>query len=88
MSYLVSTYGYTLGSLVEAKVKAHNTNGYGEYSPVNVAGSTIQTAPTTMNAPISGSATSSTQIQVTWSALTASSDTGGSAITSYNLEWD
>src|SRR5437762_1734809 len=40
-----------------------------------------------MSAPVSGSSTSESQIEVTWSALTTPSN-GGSTITSYNLQWD
>jgi hypothetical protein len=45
MSYLRSTYGLTLGTLIRVKVRAHNTYGYGPYSPVNTAGELIQTGP-------------------------------------------
>jgi hypothetical protein len=41
-----------------------------------------------MSAPVRGSTTSATQIVLSWSALSTSASTGGSAITSYNLQWD
>jgi len=41
-----------------------------------------------MAAPASGGSTSSTMIQVTWTALTTLSETGGATIRSYNLQWD
>jgi hypothetical protein len=48
----------------------------------------VLTVPQAMGAPSEGAATSSTQIQVTWSALTTTVDIGGTAITSYQLDWD
>lgn len=41
-----------------------------------------------MNPPVRGSSTSTSQIQVTWTALSTSAETGDSTILSYNLEWD
>jgi len=41
-----------------------------------------------MNAPTKAATSTSTQLDITWSALTSTTDTGASAITSYNLEWD
>ncbi len=35
-----------------------------------------------------GSATSTSLIEVDWTALTSDADMGGSAITSYHLQWD
>jgi hypothetical protein len=40
-----------------------------------------------MTAPTSGSQTTESQIEVTWTAMTAPSN-GGSAILSYHLQWD
>jgi hypothetical protein len=40
-----------------------------------------------MAAPTRGSATTETQLQVNWLALTGSS-TGGVALDSFNVEWD
>jgi hypothetical protein len=41
-----------------------------------------------MSAPTSGSSTTDTQIEVTWSAVSSAPANGGSAITSYHLQWD
>jgi hypothetical protein len=41
-----------------------------------------------MSAPARGTSTSSSQIEVTWTALTTSAETGGASITSYHLQWD
>lgn len=84
----MSTYGFTVGAVVQAEVRAHNANGWGDYSNVNTVGGTIQTIPTSAPTLSVGAATSATQAQVTWAALTGVQATGNNAITSYGLEWD
>lgn len=88
MSYLVSTYGFSIGGVVQAKARAHNTNGYGGYSNVNSIGGTIQTAPTSAPTLSEGSGTTSSSAEITWTDLTGVQPTGNNAIISYNLEWD
>ena len=44
--YLGSTYGYTVGSLLQVRVRAFNVNGWGEYSQLNTGGAIIQNVPT------------------------------------------
>lgn len=83
-----STYGLDYGDSVVAKVKAHNDRGWSSFSASATTVATIQTEPTTMSAPSSGSSTSSSQIEVTWTALTTAAETGGASITSYHLQWD
>lgn len=46
------------------------------------------TVPEAMGTPVESSSTSSSQIVVTWSALTSTDATGGTAIVSYELSWD
>jgi len=41
-----------------------------------------------MSTPANGASTSESQIEVTWSALSTAPSNGGSAVTSYNLQWD
>jgi hypothetical protein len=41
-----------------------------------------------MATPTRGSATSASQIQILWTALTTATETGSSTILSYNLYWD
>ena len=41
-----------------------------------------------MATPTKGSATDATYIQVQWTALSSAPQNGGSAVTSYNLQWD
>lgn len=85
---LLTTYSFSKGDLVQARVRASNSKGNGGYSTLNTVGATVQTVPKAMNAPIKAGTSTSTQLDITWSGLTSTSDTGASAITSYNLEWD
>jgi hypothetical protein len=49
ISTLRSSYGYDYGVVLQARVRAHNTNGYGGYSTLNSAGDYLEGPPTTMN---------------------------------------
>ena len=82
-----SPYNLTYNTLVQAEAQAYNVQGWGGLSNANTVGAVIQVPPSQMGQPTRGSATTETQIQVNWNALTGVS-TGGSAITSYNLQWD
>ena len=62
MDYLVSTYNMIYGDILQGIIRAINVNGPGEYSEINVIGASILTAPTYMNPPYEGSATTSTSI--------------------------
>ena len=66
---------------------AYNERGWSAYSDPNTTGQTIQTEPKFMNPPTRGSSSSTTQIQVLWSAITAPQN-GDLNVISYNLEWD
>lgn len=77
----------TYGTLVRAKVLAANARGWSAPSAANVAGATIQVEPTAPAAPTSGAATGPTQLDVRWSSL-ALIPAGGSAVLSYNLQYD
>jgi large repetitive protein len=88
IAYLRSTYAYPVGALVLFAVRARNDEGWGALSNPNAGGATIQTVPVAMGAPVEGSATSDTQIELTWAALASVSSSGGATITSYALEWD
>jgi len=76
--------------VIQVRVAAINAEGSGEYSEINTSGATIETLPLTMDAPsYDSTATSNTQIKLTWNALTGTA-TGGSgvSITNYVVEWD
>lgn len=81
-------YSLTYGTLAQAIVSAENSLGSSSFSQVNTAGATIQTVPTQMGAvSINYAGSSLTTLAVTWSALTGDQNIGGSAITSYWLEY-
>jgi hypothetical protein len=52
ISTLKSSFGYDYGDMLQARVRAHNTNGYGGYSSSNSAGDYLEGPPTTMNQPL------------------------------------
>jgi hypothetical protein len=45
MTDLQTLLGTSADTLIEVKARAHNSNGWGEYSQVNIAGSTMETVP-------------------------------------------
>lgn len=72
-----------------ARVTATNAIGEGEVGSLSllttVLAQVVPLQPATM--PFRGSATNEAQIVVEWDTIIGL-DTGGSAITSYNLQWD
>jgi len=88
MTHLRSSLSLTLGTEVVAKLRAHNERGWSSDSPLSSGGPTIETEPQQMSAPTQGSATSDSQIQVDWVALSSSPSNGGSTILSYHVQWD
>jgi len=79
-------------TLILARVAASNILGFGTYSSNNTVGGSIQTLPAAPVGLVSGSGTSSTIVEVTWSPLTTEEELGGLTsvvvITSYSLYWD
>jgi hypothetical protein len=45
MSILETDLGLDVDDLIQAKVRAHNANGFGDYSEINVSGSTMESVP-------------------------------------------
>ena len=88
IAYLTTNQGYQVGETVQFDVRAQNADGWGSYSNANSVGAIIQTIPGSMPAPTEGATTGYTQMQVTWSALTTTLETGATPILSYALEWD
>jgi titin len=86
--YLKSEYLYNTGDLALFRGRARNADGWGGYSTPNSVGATVMTVPAQMSAPTEGAATSATQIEIAWTALTSTDDIGGTPITSYQLDWD
>lgn len=85
--FTTAPYSLAQDALIVVRVSATNTYGYGATSTVNSAGAVVRLAPLSMVTPSRGSGTSTSQIEVDWTALTVPTN-GGSAITSYHLLWD
>ena len=83
-------YSLEYGDLVVAVFRARNAIGWSAWSSVNGVGALVQTQPFTAftPAPTRGARTDHTRVEVAWAAMTLPSETGGSPVTSYNLEWD
>lgn len=83
-----SPYSLAYGSLIQARVRAHNSYGWASsYSDVNTEGATVTSIPQQMSAPTVVSYSTSS-ITITWSAITTAPANGNSAITGYQLYWN
>jgi len=87
MATFTSTYGLSVGDLIIASVEAMNAKGYSTPSADNGSGPTAKTVPSPPT-PQRGGATSKTQVEVTWAAVSGSPQDGGSAVTDYKVYWD
>jgi large repetitive protein len=82
-------YSYTTqGTLIRVRATASNDYGESSESTENTSGATYRTVPAAMSAPVRDSSSTSSQIILTWTAPSTSAETGGSAITAYELLWD
>lgn len=45
MTDIIVSTGLSVDDLIEAKLKAHNGRGYGSFSELNIAGSTLEVDP-------------------------------------------
>lgn len=79
-----SPWNLVLGAEIKAKVITYNERGASPESPESSSGITVQTEPLQVTA-ITETSASESEITVTWTDMTNS---GGVAVTSYNLEWD
>jgi len=82
-----SPFTLTYDTLVRARVLARNERGWSTASDPNAAGARVEVEPSAVSAPVRGSATGPTQLDVNWSSLTTPAD-GGSAVLSYHLQYD
>jgi len=88
MSTLTSApFSLPYNSLIQVKIRAHNVNGYGEYSQPNIIGEVALTKPDVMTDLFADISTSdNSNIDLAWTAPT---NNGGSAITNYEIkEWN
>lgn len=83
---MTGSYNLAFDALVKARVRAHNSRGWGAYSNANTAGAKVRTVPSQMATPTISSY-SDTSISITWTALTSPTN-GNSDITGYELLWD
>ena len=85
--FLEEPFNLAYNDLVQVRAQATNTNDWGDLSETNIDGARIQTKPETVEAVVRGDDTHTQNIEVHWTALTGH-QTGGSALDSYNLQWD
>jgi len=84
-----STYNLKWNNLIVAKVRARNLYGWSLLSEANTDGARIQTAPAKIQDLVEdNSMTSEEQLVFRWSLLTTGSETGGTEIISYNVQYD
>jgi len=84
-----SPYSLTLGTLVQAKVKATNVIGDSAFSQENTAGATIETEPGVVNTLEMNILTSTNeQVVLEWALLSTLAETGGSTILNYVIRWN
>lgn len=90
MTTVRTVTGLAVDHVIQARVQAHNADGWGEWSEINTSGATIETLPLQMS-PITydPSASSNTAIKLTWSTPTGIA-TGGSSVSilQYLIEWN
>ena len=71
MSRIITITQLPVDTLIQVRVRAHNSKGWGDYSELNTLGATIETLPGTMTAPTFDlSLSSNTQIYLQWTSLT------------------
>jgi hypothetical protein len=81
---------FTLAAGTPINIQIYAKNQYGTSGATTNSGSeNVETVPPKPNSPSRVNAlTDTSQITMTWTELTEDIDTGGSAITSYQLQWD
>ena len=85
------SFRYSLGETIGVRVTAVNEKGASATPSDTSAGdATAKTVPAQMASDtiVRGQETSEYQVHVQWSELATEVETGGSPITSYNLQWD
>jgi hypothetical protein len=81
MTSIETLTALTVDELIQVKVRAHNGDGWGEYSEINTSGATIETEPLEMDlVSYDTTATTNSQIKVTWTDISGTS-AGGSSVT-------
>jgi hypothetical protein len=82
-------FGYALDDFIYVRVYAENGKAWSAApTAVNADGARAKGLPAQPAPVIRGRTTSTAQVQVDWTALTTTAETGGLPITSYALEYD
>ena len=84
---LLAPFELEFDDLIVARVRAHNSRLWSDWSDGNTVGEKIKTEPRFMSAPQRDSATNTQKIVVNWEAIGSPED-GNSAVISYSLEYD
>jgi hypothetical protein len=80
-------FSLTYGDVVQVRAQAENAYGWGDLS--DPAGSlTVRTEPGVVATPVREASTTASLLRLSWTALVTAVETGGAAITSYNVQWD
>ena len=79
--------GYSKGELLLVKVEAYNAEGYSTSSTELTSGLVFQSIPSQVTNLVVTS-TSSTEVSLTWDAITSSPNNGYSSITEYEVWWN
>lgn len=97
-SFLSTPFNLLRGDYIRVVVSAINSRGEGQYSAANADNLRVRTVPDKMNVPSRLPTSTSSRFELSWNALDdpdyatiptpTTSTNGGSAITSYFLEWD
>lgn len=77
MTVVIARTSLSVDNSVRASIRAHNINGWGDYSELNTVGATIETVPSLMSAPTFEVASSSAaSIALSWTAPTGAAKGG------------
>lgn len=81
MSLFTTNMNLAIDDLIVLQVEAQNVMGYSIPSPSNTFGITAKKLPQTAPSSLQrGSSTTKTTIQINWTGITASTDTGGQVV--------
>ena len=86
LTLISSNYLLEQGDRVNIRVAATNKMGTSAYTQIE--GVPVETVPLKPPAVTQGDQTTDTQIHVTWNEIVTLTETGGSPILSYRLDWD
>jgi titin len=83
-----SPYSLAIDAPIVAVVEALNAKGYSTPSAGDSTGAQAETEPTTGPTASRGGDTTTSSLEVTWTAVSTSPDNGGASVTEYLVYWD